>query len=132
MKATRLTPYRGAVLDVLRRSRNHPTAAEIFRQVRRRRPGVAYATIYNALDWLTRRGMVTELKFGDAASRYDPITERHDHFVCTSCGALVDSRIDLPEKVWVRAARRARFRVDHYRVELHGLCPRCSRRAARA
>jgi len=131
MKSTRLTPYRAAVLDALRSSMNHPTAAEVYRQVRRRRPGVAYATIYNALGWLTRNGMVVELKSGDEASRYDPITERHDHLVCTSCGALVDSRIELPRKVWSRAARRAGFRVEQYRLELYGLCPRCARKPAR-
>src|SRR5947209_8551272 len=71
MKARRLTPHRSAVLETIRASRTHPTAAEIYSQVRRRRPGVAYATIYNALDWLTRNGMVSELRLGDEASRYD-------------------------------------------------------------
>ena len=130
MKGSRLTPYRAAVLDVLQGNCDHPTAAEIYRKVRRRRPGVAYATIYNALNWLTRNGMIVELKHGDEASRYDPITERHDHLVCTSCGALVDSRIELPRKVWSGAARRAGFRVEQYRLELYGLCPRCARKPA--
>ena len=131
MKGSRLTPYRAAVLDVLRGSYNHPTAAEIYRKVRRRRPGVAYATIYNALNWLTRKGMVVELKLGDEASRYDPITERHDHLVCTRCGALVDSHIELPRKLWANAGRRAGFRIQHYRLELYGSCPSCSRKALR-
>ena len=126
MKENRLTPYRSAVLDVLRSSLNHPTAAEVYRKVRRRRPGVAYATIYNALDWLTRNGMVAELKFGDEASRYDPITKRHDHLVCTSCGALVDSQVPLPRNIIRQAGRRHGFRVQHYRLELFGSCPSCA------
>ena len=127
----RLTPHRAAVLDALRSRRYHPTAAELFSMVRRRRPGVSFATIYNALNWLTRNRMVVELKSGDEASRYDPITERHDHLVCTSCGALVDSHIELPRNIWSRAARRAGFRVEQYRLELYGLCPRCARKPAR-
>ena len=126
MKSTRLTPYRAAVLETLRASRNHPTAADVYRKVRRRRPGVAYATIYNALDWLTRNGMVTELKFGDGASRFDPIMARHDHLVCTRCGALADYEIELPSKVFTQATRRLGFRVERYRLELFGLCPRCT------
>jgi Fe2+ or Zn2+ uptake regulation protein len=54
----RLTRYRKTVLQVLRSNHNHPTAAEVFRIVRRRRPGVAYATIYNALNWLERGGLI--------------------------------------------------------------------------
>jgi len=126
MKGTRLTPYRAAVLEALNASLNHPTAAEIYRKVRRRRPGVAYATIYNALGWLTRNGMVVELKFGDEASRYDPITARHDHLVCTGCGALVDYQASLPRKFWLQAGRRSGFRVQHYRLELFGSCPSCA------
>jgi Fur family peroxide stress response transcriptional regulator len=130
MKANRLTPSRVAVLDVLRASNHHPTAAELFRLVRRRRPGVAYATIYNALNWVKRNGMVSELKFGDSASRYDPIVHRHDHLVCARCGALADYTVELPRKVWAQAGRRAGFRVDRYRLELIGLCGRCSRNSA--
>jgi Fur family ferric uptake transcriptional regulator/Fur family peroxide stress response transcriptional regulator len=126
----RLTPHRAAVLDVLRESCDHPTAAEVFRRVRRRRPGVAYATIYNALSWLTREGLVVKIKSGDGASRFDPITARHDHLVCTRCGALVDSVVELPRQLWSRAARRAGFRVERYRLELFGLCAECARGSA--
>jgi Fe2+ or Zn2+ uptake regulation protein len=127
----RLTPYRAAVLGVLRASHTHPTAAEIYRHVRRRSPGVAYATIYNALGWLTRKGLASELKFGDAASRYDPITSRHDHLVCTRCGAMKDHEIALPRRVWSHAGRGQHFRVQHYRLELYGLCGGCSSPRAR-
>jgi Fur family ferric uptake transcriptional regulator/Fur family peroxide stress response transcriptional regulator len=131
MKADRLTPHRAAVLDALRASHDHPTAAEVFRRVRRKRPGVACATIYNALNWLTRNGLVAELKLGDEASRFDPIIERHDHLVCTRCGKLVDSFIELPRTCWVEAGRRSGFRVEKYRLELFGVCPRCARNSRR-
>ena len=129
MKESRLTPHRAAVLETLRASYDHPTAAEIYRRVRRRRPGVAYATIYNALNWLSRKGMIAELKFGDEASRFDPITHRHDHLVCTRCGALTDSMIELPRKVWGQAGRKMGFRVHHYRLELYGICTNCAARS---
>jgi Fur family peroxide stress response transcriptional regulator len=131
MKIGRLTPYRGAVLEMLRGSHTHPTAAEIYREVRRRRPGVAYATIYNALNWLTQNGMAAELKFGDGASRFDPIVERHDHLVCTRCGAIRDHEIPLPSRVWARAGRTHGFHVQNYRLELYGLCSRCASGRAR-
>jgi len=126
MKGSRITPYRAAVLEVLRAAR-HPTAAELYRSVRKRKPGVAYATIYNALNWLTQRGLAAELKFGDAASRFDPILERHDHLVCNRCGNLMDYTVEIPRKLWERAGRQKGFRVEEYRVQLMGLCGRCAR-----
>lgn len=133
MSSLRLTRYRAAVLDALRSSHDHPTASVIFRRLRRRHPGVAYATIYNALNWLKRRGFVAEMKINGGASRFDPLTERHDHLVCTRCSALVDYALELPRRMWANAGRQKGFRVERYRLELFGLCARCVRgRAPRA
>ena len=132
MRQSRLTPYRAAVLEALHESCNHPTAAELYRKVRRARPGVSYATIYNALNWLTRRGMILELKYGDEAARYDPTTQRHDHLVCTRCGAIADSSVEIPRRLWMRAGRHSGFRVQDYRLELLGLCPACVRKRGTA
>jgi Fur family transcriptional regulator, peroxide stress response regulator len=128
----RLTRYRKAVLETLRSTHDHPTAADVFHLVRRRRPGVAYATIYNALNWLERGGLIARIKLADEAARYDPIVERHDHLVCSSCGALKDVTLRLPSRVWAHVARGTRFRVDGYRTELFGLCARCSAGNAKA
>jgi len=122
----RLTRYRRTVLEMLRSTVNHPTAAEIFRLVRRRRPGVAYATIYNALNWLERRGMIARVDFAEEAARYDPIIERHDHLVCKRCGTLKDVRLPLSARTLGHATRRAGFRVEDYRTELFGLCGACA------
>ncbi len=131
MKVTgRLTRYRSVVLEMLRAAESHPTAAEVFRIVRRRRPGVAYATIYNSLNWLERKGLIARMDFADEAARYDPIVERHDHLICNHCGALKDVTVKLPAKIMVRAARFEGFRVERYRTELYGLCGRCLRGSA--
>jgi predicted transcriptional regulator len=91
----RLTRYRSVVLEALRATENHPTAAEVFRMVRRRRPGVAYATIYNSLNWLEQKGFIARVDFAEEAARYDPIVERHDHLVCSRCGTLKDVSLEL-------------------------------------
>jgi len=127
MKAEgRLTHYRKTVLQLLRSNDSHPTAADVFRIVRRRRPGVAYATIYNALNWLERGGLIGSLNLTDEATRYDPIIERHDHFVCTRCGRLTDVQLKLPPDIVTRAAKNAKFRLAWHRTELFGLCGECS------
>lgn len=131
MKTARLTPCRTAVLEVLRASHDHPTAAEILRRVKRRRPGVSCATIYNALGWLTRQGLAAEIQLPNSPCRFDPITSRHDHLICTECGALLDSCVDLPRTVWSAAGECTGFRARDYRLEVYGLCAECAGRAHR-
>jgi len=133
MKAEgRLTRYRKVVLELLRSTASHPTAAEIYRLVRRRRPGVAYATIYNSLNWLEEKSFIRRVDFVEAAARYDPIVERHDHLVCDRCGALKDVWLKLPAQMLGRAARGEGFRIERHRTEVFGLCGECVRRTGAA
>jgi Fur family peroxide stress response transcriptional regulator len=123
----RLTRYRKVVLESLRSTESHPTAAEVYRLVRRRSPGVAYATIYNSLNWLEQKGFIRRIDFVGEAARYDPIVEPHDHLVCDRCGALKDVWLKLPAQLLGRAARGEGFRVERHRTELFGLCGECVR-----
>ncbi|HSE98220.1 MAG TPA: Fur family transcriptional regulator [Blastocatellia bacterium] len=120
-----LTPQRRAVLDVVRESAGHLTASEVFEAARKRMPTISQATVYNSLRYLKEAGLLSEITFGNAASRYDCETSRHDHAICTGCGKLVD--FDLPETVELMraAARRSRFKPESIRLTLMGRCPDC-------
>lgn len=120
-----LTPQRETVLQVIRKSENHLTASEIFEGARRLRPTISYATVYNSLRYLKDAGLIREINFGNAASRYDRETERHDHAMCTRCGMLVDFDLDLSQELMRAAARRSGFKAEMVHLTLHGLCPEC-------
>ena len=125
-----LTPQREAVLRVIRESDQHLTASEIFEAARRYLPTISYATVYNSLKFLRDAGLVREICFGNAASRYDRETCRHDHAICSECGKLVD--FDLPETVELlrAAARKTRFKPESVHLTLTGLCPDCRDKSA--
>ncbi len=124
-KDSKLTPQREAVYQVIRESEGHPTASDIFEAARKRLPGISYATVYNSLRYLKDAGLVHEINFGDGASRYDGVLERHDHAICNQCGKLVD--LDMPEaaKLMPAAARKSRFRPQSVHLTLRGVCPDC-------
>lgn len=124
-KERRLTPQREAVLSVVRERRDHPTANEIFEAARAILPAISYATVYNSLHFLKKKGLVREISFGDAASRYDGVTERHDHAICTSCKKLVDFEFAEAADLMRAAARKSHFRAESIHLTLTGLCPDC-------
>lgn len=123
--ASALTPQRAAVLEVIRASHDHLTAAEIFDVARKHLSSISYATVYNSLRYLKDAGLVHEISFGKGASRYDRVTERHDHALCTECGKLVDFDLDLTSELLRTAARRSRFKPESIHMTLRGLCPDC-------
>lgn len=120
-----LTRQRRVVLQAVQQNEQHLTANEVYEAARRLLPTISFATVYNSLHYLKEAGLISELSFGNAASRYDRETARHDHAICTVCGKLVD--IDLPETVELirAAARRSKFKPESIHLTLTGLCPDC-------
>lgn len=121
----RLTPQRDAVLQVIRTREDHPTANEIFEAARALLPAISYATVYNSLRYFRETGLVREISFGNSASRYDGITDRHDHAICTNCGKLVDFDLNEAADLMGAAARKSRFKPETVYLTLMGLCPDC-------
>lgn len=121
----KLTPQREAVLQVIRGREDHPTANDIFEAARAILPAISYATVYNSLRYFRETGLVREINFGDSASRYDGITERHDHAICTNCGKLVDFDLNEAADLMRAAARKSRFKPERVYLTLMGLCPDC-------
>ncbi len=121
-----LTKQRESVLQVIRGSEGHLTAAEIFDAARRILPGISFATVYNSLNYLKKEGLIGEVRFGADATLYDRNLTRHDHAMCNSCGKLVDLEVPLPDGLLEEACRRSQFDAVSIELTLRGLCPECS------
>jgi len=124
--ARALTPQRQVVLQVVRGTEAHLTAAEIYDAARALLPSISFATVYNSLRYLRDEGLISEITFGNAASRYDRETGRHDHAVCTECGRLTDFDLDETAALLKLAARRSKFKPQSVHLTLYGLCPDCA------
>lgn len=114
-----------AVLDALQATDTHPTALELYETVRHVRPHIGLATVYRILRQLTEQGVIREI--GESESRYDAHTQRHDHAICTSCGALLDIPIDisLSEESLQRAASLVGVQLDSHEIRIYGRCAHC-------
>jgi Fur family peroxide stress response transcriptional regulator len=116
-----------AVLEVVRSAHSHPTAQEVYEAVRDVRPRIGLATVYRLLHQLVRQGYVKEVGPSEEGCRYDGHIARHDHAVCTSCGALLDVPVEvaIPAEVLQAAARATGMTLSSHEVRLYGLCPSC-------
>ena len=122
-----LTRQREVVLQVIRGEPEHLTANEVFDKSKQLLPGISFATVYNSLRFLKESGHIAEISFGNGASRFDSLTSRHDHAICTKCGKLVDMEIELPAEIVNFAAEFSKFKLESIELTLRGLCPECSK-----
>lgn len=121
----RMTPQRHAILDYLMHTKTHPTADDIYKALEQRFPSMSVATVYNNLKVFIESGLVREMTFGDASSRYDADLTDHYHAICDSCGTIADFDYTPPYEVEEAAAIATGFVVFGHRLEVHGLCPKC-------
>ena len=122
-----LTKQREVVLQVIRDAEQHLTANEVFVAAKDRLPSISFATVYNSLRFLKEAGHIAEIQFGNGASRFDRMTSRHDHAICTKCGKLVDIEMELPVDLLKNAAKFSKFKPESIEFTLRGLCPDCAK-----
>jgi Fe2+ or Zn2+ uptake regulation protein len=121
-----LTKQREVVLQVIRNGHEHLTANQVFDRARQLLSGISFATVYNSLKYLKEAGHIAEISFGNGAARFDRITSRHDHAICTRCGKLVDIELEHPRELAQMAAAYSNFKPESLEFTLRGVCPECS------
>ena len=125
-RGCRMTPQRSAILRAVLNSDEHPTAEQLFSQVRAEFPMTSLATVYNTLGLLKEMGAVLEIGLGHGSLRYDGLRpEPHPHLICTQCHTILDA--DLPELQALGEAvtQATGFRINSFRFDFFGICPRC-------
>lgn len=86
---SRATPGRLALLSALERARRPLTVNELERKV----PTLNEATIYRALEALSKAGLLRRGMDGGGIARYEYAGKpHHHHLVCTDCGYAVACR----------------------------------------
>lgn len=113
------------VLEVILDAPEHLTANEVFARAKAKLPSISFATVYNSLRYLKDAGHIAEIQFGNGASRFDRMTSRHDHAICTKCGILVDIEMEHPLEIVNRAAAISNFKPEFLEFTLRGICPEC-------
>ena len=101
------------------------TANEVFAGAKQLLPSISFATVYNSLRYLKDAGHIAEIQFGNGASRFDRMTHRHDHAICTKCGKLVDIEMEHPKELVKMAAKYSHFKPESLEFTLRGICPEC-------
>jgi Fur family transcriptional regulator, peroxide stress response regulator len=124
----RITRQRSAILEYLAVMDAHPSARQVYGEVKRTTPGVSLATVYNTLGKLVRMRLIRLIDSSASDNRYDGDPEPHVNLICTVCGRIQDFERGLP--VALEAVRaQAGFEVRDVRLEYYGKCAECRTRA---
>ena len=121
----RVTPQRVAIYKELVASDKHPSATDVYKQIRRDFPHISLATVNSTLITLSEIGLARVVESSGDPKRFDPDTELHHHFRCVKCNQIVDFHDETYDNIIVPAEIARKFIVLGKKVYLEGLCDKC-------
>ncbi len=121
---------REAILQYLEGREDHPTADQIYMQLRKKDPRISLGTVYRNLSKLAELGEIRTIHAGDGKDHYDPNTSSHSHLICTRCGRIDDIAVVCPEEVTECAAAETRGNIENAELFFYGLCEACVKEEA--
>lgn len=121
----RMTSQRRVILDIVRASRTHPTADEVYERVRRKLPKISLATVYRNLEALSREGLINKLELGSSQKRFDPLIDDHYHIRCSVCHKIEDVPKQPGQQIDSMIKKISKYKITGHTLEFTGICPEC-------
>ena len=128
-KPYRLTQQRAVILEEVRKAYHHPTADEIYENVRKKLPHISLGTVYRNLDVLAEFGLIKKIEPDFPQMRFDGNTKEHYHMTCLRCGMIEDAPFE-PSGNSLKDLENAlgnltKHGVFGHKLEFIGLCSKC-------
>ena len=113
--------HRVAVYRYLVDHQNHPTADDIYGELKKHMASISRTTVYNVLNLLCDHNVVKRIAIEKNEMRYDANITNHMHFKCLDCGTVYDlNSVTFPEVLIPEG-----FTVEDVQVNITGHCPAC-------
>lgn len=119
---------RDLIFEYLRNTKSHPTADEVYAEVRKNEPYISLGTVYRNLNLLADNRMILRIHTTDGIDHFDADIKEHYHFYCTDCKRVSDLDLKLPvsmKKLIGEANKVTQGSVDGCIVYYYGKCESC-------
>jgi Fe2+ or Zn2+ uptake regulation protein len=121
-KSIKITPQRLTILKYLDNNRNHPTAYQIFQDLKKNNPSLSKTTVYNSLEILNKHDIIHTISITGLETRYDIVNKNHHHFMCKQCGRIIDIDIACPN---IKKTLEYGHRIEEVHGYFKGKCKEC-------
>ena len=103
---------------------SHPTADEIYQEIKKDYPDIAVATVYRNLALMAEEGQLLKVTQG-TADRFDINTHAHYHLRCTVCGKISDVNIPYLSELDEKLSKMLSQDIKNHSLEFYGICTDC-------
>lgn len=108
---------------------DHPTAAEVYEEIRKDYPQISLGTVYRNLSLMADDGEILRLPFSGAPDRFDPNAHEHYHVACSRCGRIFDTDHSFPSELIGQIDHAVEactgIKVENRIMMFSGVCAAC-------
>lgn len=116
---------RQAILDAICSTNSHPSAEWIYSKLKDEYPKLSLGTVYRNIALFKKMGEIVCVDTVDGQERYDGDISQHSHFICSSCGCIVDIGGSTTDKLVDLAILPDDIKLLGYKLTFYGLCGIC-------
>lgn len=110
------------ILEYLDKHDTHPTVDMIYASLFKKVPTLSKTTVYNTLDVLRKHGLVSVLTITESELRYEYYHKSHHHFLCRSCGQIIDLDVNCS---YERTMEAEGHKIEEIHGYFKGICKSC-------
>lgn len=128
----RNTKQKELILNAVRNHGEHPTADEVYQELKLSYPKLSLATVYRNLNQFADLGELGRVNIDGEPIHFDTCTEEHTHAVCEDCGKILDIYNEDLNKHLSECLNHidgmADFQVNRADLKFIGRCAACSKK----
>jgi Fur family peroxide stress response transcriptional regulator len=120
----KVTATRVAIMKSLADRGDHPSAEQLFLELKPFHPSLSIATVYSTAQLLAKGSLLRIISIDEKKVCFDPKVEPHGHFMCRKCKRVFDTQLgfdlmeaDMPGYV---------SSVEYAEIFYYGLCSKCA------
>lgn len=121
----RITKQRENIKIGLEKFCIHPTAEELYLELKSDNPNLSLATVYRTLNKLAELGEIKKIEGLSGQVHYDHNNSEHFHMICQCCNKIVDLQSEMAESVKKLLQEQSEFEILSYDIIVKGLCKKC-------
>lgn len=127
-KVIKYSRQREAIKDMLCNRYDHPTAEQLYSDLKPDYPKLSLGTVYRNLSLLVNMGEAIRISTNSESERYDGNVHNHYHMACTKCGSVIDVDLPVNDALESLAEEVTNAEIKTHSLIFYGICKNCKKK----
>lgn len=124
-KIRKYSRKREAILEKIRSTTTHPSADWVYTELRQEIPDLSLGTVYRNITMFKDENLLVSVGIINGQERFDGNTEPHAHFICESCGRVIDIDDAVDPSLINGICENNQVSISYHQLFFYGKCKDC-------